>query len=176
MAYSNSIAFTGDAQRLLAAATTILMTHGFAVVYQDDHEIEFAGPGLKSTRQNPILGASTVIIRANHGRLSIEAEYGGVESLRRFMFRFPLLLGLGLGSAFAVMMTAMLVVIRLTGVRFDFGAPIVWWLPILALLPALLAVSPWVVLAPWIRHHLERKTTVAIETLMANLCHLATIA
>lgn len=81
MQYSNSAHFSGDSQRLLAAASTILMTNGFEVVRQDRQQIEFVGPGLNSTRQNPLLGASRVVVRVQDGRLSVDAELGGVESL-----------------------------------------------------------------------------------------------
>ena len=171
MVYSNSVAFSGDPERLLSVASTILMTNGFAVVEQDAARILFAGPGLNSTKQNPLLGASSVHVRASDGLLTIEAEYGGVESLRRFMIRFPLLLGLGIGLAFAVIMLAAIIGMHLSGIDFGAATTVVWWSPLLVMLPALLAVSPWVFLAPWIRQHLERKTTAAIDTLMVNVCH-----
>jgi hypothetical protein len=176
MPYSNSIAFTGDSQRLLASAATILMTNGFAVVQQEGDQIEFVGPGLNSTRQNPILGASRVVVSAKHGRLAVEAEYGGVDALRRFMIQFPLLLGLGLGSVFAVILLMVFMGFYLYGADFGPAWTMAWLSPLLAIVISLLSVSPWFFLAPWIRRHLERKTNVALDTLLINISHSAKVA
>ena len=176
MPYTNSIAFSGDPQRLLAAASTILMTNGFAVVQQDGHRVEFAGPGLSSTKQHPILGASKVVVCADHGQLTVDADYGGVESLRRFMIRFPLLLGLGLGSVFAVILLSVFLGFYCYGADFGPAWTIAWLSPLLAILTSLLSVLPWYFLAPCIRRHIERKTTVALGTLMTNVCHAAKVA
>jgi len=176
MPYTNSIVFIGDPQRLLAAASTILMTNGFAVVQQDGDRIEFSGPGLNSTKQNPILGASKVIVCVERGRLAVEADYGGVEALRRFMIRFPLLLALGLGSVFALILIVVFLGFYLAGADFGPAWPIAWLSPALAIAISLLSVSPWFFLAPWIRRHLEGKTAAALDTMMTNVCHAAKVA
>lgn len=176
MTYSNSLAFTGDAQRVLVAASTILMTNGFVVVHQQGHEIQFVGPGLNSTRQNPLLGASKVTIQVDTGRLTVDADYGGLELLRRLMVRFPLLLGLGLGAFFALTMLSVIVGVCLYAWDIR-GLPTVFWLsPFFGMLTPLLAVSPWFFLAPWLRQHLQRRTTNALDTLLINVCHAAQVA
>jgi hypothetical protein len=176
MTYSNSIAFTGDPQRLLAAAATILMTNGFAVVQQEGDQIEFIGPGLNSTKQNPLLGAARIVVSAKQGRLAVDADYGGVDSLRRFMIRFPLLLGLGLGCIFAVISLIVFLGFYLYGADFGPAWTVAWLSPLFAIAVSLLSVSPWFFLAPWIRRHLERKTTFALDTLMTNVSHAAKMA
>jgi hypothetical protein len=133
MPYTNSIIFSGDPQRLLAAASTILMTNAFTVVEQESQSIEFKGPGLNSTRQNPILGASKVIVGLEDGQLTVNAEYGGVDSLRRFMIRFPLLLGIGLGSVFAVILLSVFLGFYLYGADFGPAWTIAWLSPLLAI-------------------------------------------
>jgi hypothetical protein len=175
MPYSNSVAFNGDPQRLLAAASTILMTNGFAVIQQEGNRIEFVGPGLNSTKQNAILGASKVIVCVENGRLAVEADYGGVDSLRRFMIRFPLLLGLGLGSVFAAILLVVFLGFYLYGADFGPAWTVAWLSPLLAIAVSLLSVSPWIFLAPWIRRHLERKTKDALDTLMINVSHAAKV-
>lgn len=176
MTYSNSVAVTGDAQRVLASASTILMTIGFEVVEQAGDRIEFVGPGLSSTRQNPILGASKLIVGVEHGRLFVNADYGGVDSLRRFMIRFPLLLGIGIGSVFAVILSVVFLVLYILGVDMGPAWAIAWLSPLMAFGIALTSVSPWIFLAPWITRHLQRKTADALDTLMTNVSHAAEMA
>jgi hypothetical protein len=38
-----------------------------------------------------------------------------------------------------------------------------------------LSVSPWFFLAPWTRRHLRQRTTDALDTLMVNVRHAASV-
>ena len=105
----------------------------------------------------------------------MEAEYGGVDALRRFMIRFPLLLGLGLGIAFAVITLLVLAGLYVSGVDFASVSPVFWLAPRLVFATSLLSVAPWIVLAPWIRRRLEQKTAAALDTFLINVRHAAQV-
>lgn len=81
---------------MLQAALVALTNNGFAIVKRDGKSVDLTGPGLNSTRQNPLLGASRIHLELHGHELSLEAELGGVETMRRFLMRFPFMLGLGL--------------------------------------------------------------------------------
>ncbi len=75
MEHSNSITFMGDVD----TARRILMANGFALVAHDDVSMEFTGPGMQSTKQNPILGASRITLEVDREYLRLHAELGGVD-------------------------------------------------------------------------------------------------
>jgi hypothetical protein len=75
---------------------------GFEMVKRQNDSVELLGPGMNSTRQKPVLGATVVRVELRGQQLRLEAELGGIDSLRRFMRRFPLALGLGLGALFGI--------------------------------------------------------------------------
>ena len=129
------------------------MTTGRIVVC-DDARLEAEGPGMNSTRENPLTGASRVRIVHRNGQLQLGAELGGVRKMCRFVAFFPMGLGLALAAFFAV----------LFGMILRQGpSP---WLP--AVIP-LFAVAPWPLIAPALSRHITRRTVRALDTLLSNM-------
>jgi len=148
-----TVPFSGDAGGALAAAQTILAMLGYAVTREGSGAIDATGPGLRSTNQNPVLGASRLRIVASAGTLALEAEMGGVRSMRRFVWLFPPSLILGLILIF--------VMVGLLGGR---GVP--WTV----LFPGgLIQLALWVVLAPFLAGWIDRRTRTALGTLLGNV-------
>lgn len=150
-------------QQVLQSALVLLTTSGFAIVDRRENRVDLEGPGLHSSRQNPILGASRIQLRIVDQQMSLEAELGGVESMRRFLMIFPFALGLGLGLAFAFL-----------------GA--IGWMPplgvglgvdwVLRIGMGMLPVLPWLVISPLLANAIKSRTERALDVLVRNACEL----
>jgi hypothetical protein len=164
--YIKTTDFSGPAERVLAAAITTLTNNGFAIVDRSDVEATLAGPGFNSTRQNPLVGASRITIAARGHTLHVNAELGGVESMRRFLMRFPFLLGLGLGAFFAVFGGVFFG--QLFGVGFGAPGMAGWRWAALTLTMGLLLSVPWIVISPMMVRTIRRRTHRALDVLVDN--------
>jgi hypothetical protein len=166
--FSTSAAVPGNGPRALQFAVTTLTNNGFAITHCDSARATLTGPGLNSSRQNPILGASKIDLRAIDHRLHVDAELGGVDTMRRFLYWFPLLLGLGLGLLFVVGG-------GLFGRQFgvDFGVPWAqgWQWVLFALGCSMLPVAPWLFLSPLMARWIRNRTERALETLANNAAY-----
>jgi hypothetical protein len=150
----------------LHSAVTTLTHQGFRIVRRDASSATLTGPGLNSTRQNPLLGATEVNIRIANAALHLDAELGGVDFMRRFVTWFPLLLGLGLGLLFVVVGGVLL------GQHNGAGFGVAWaqgwrWI-LVAMGAAMLPVLPWLLLSPMIARRILHSTQAAFETLVSN--------
>jgi hypothetical protein len=164
--YSTSAAVSATPAEVLKSALTTLTNNGFAITHRDGASATLTGPGLNSSRQNPILGASKVNLRIVDHRLHVDAELGGVDTMRRFLIWFPLLMGVGLGLCFGVFGGS------LVGRQFDVGFGVPWakgwqWL-LVALAGGMLPVAPWLVLSPMMIRWIRNRTHRALDTL-ANI-------
>jgi hypothetical protein len=164
--FSTSAATTRPTSDVLQRAIATLTNNGFAIITLDENSASLTGPGLNSTRQNPLLGASKVHLELCGQQLRLDAELGGVDSMRRFLMRFPLMLGLGLGLFFGGV--GGIVFGRQFGVGF--GVPwaqgLTWML--LAICGAMLPVSPWLLLSPMMSNMVRNRTQSALTTLVSN--------
>jgi len=138
--------FTGNSARALELARTILASNGFKVRLEGAGSLTATGPGMTSTRRNPLCGISSLRLSVFGGEARAEAELGGVRWMKRFLYGFPPLLGLLLIAVF-----------------FLAGLP-----PFTVLVVAG-ALAPWVVLSPLLVKVLERNTRKALDALLSNL-------
>jgi hypothetical protein len=150
----------------MEAALATLVSNGFAIMHRDKFSANLTGPGLNSTKQNPLLGATNICLELRDQQLRLEAELGGVDSMQRFLTRFPLVLGLGLGLFFGVFGGI------LFGRQFGVGFGVPWaqgatWM-LVAIGGALLPVAPWLVLSPMISRMIRMRTQNALTTLITN--------
>lgn len=164
--FSASSTTQGTSSGVLEFAISTLTNNGFAITHRDAKSVSLTGPGLNSTRQNPILGASKITLRLRENTIAADAELGGVDRMRRFLMRFPFLLGLGLGLFFCVGGGV------LFGQQFGagFGMPGAqgWKWVLLTVGGAMLPVAPWLILSPIMANSIRRRTESAIETLVRN--------
>ena len=160
MEYSNSIHFSGDVEKAFDMASRILMANNFTVVDQDENRLEFTGQGMRSTKQNPILGATRITIEADYENLHLNAELGGVEWMRRFVTYFPKAMAAGLISIYAVVVSCIV-----------FFLPVaVVWQGILLGVPIIgLVFAPWRFISPMMIRMIKRRTDEALDSLLTNI-------
>lgn len=160
-----------DSQSALHAALAILANQGFKIVNHDSRSARLSGPGLNSTRQNPLLGATSIQLVVDEDRLRLDAELGGVDSMHRFLMRFPFLLGIGLGLLFGV--GGGLLFGRNFGVGFGVPWAQGWAWMLFALTLSFLPVAPWLFLSPMIAGSVRTRTQQALSTLANNAVKLS---
>jgi len=168
--FSTSAVTTKPTEDVLQAALVTLTNNGFAIAKRDVKSVDLTGPGLNSTRQNPLLGASRIHLELHGNELSLDAELGGVETMRRFLMRFPFMLGLGLGLFFGVVGGIAF------GRQFGVGFGVPWaqgltWM-LLAIGGAMLPVTPWLFLSPMMSKMIRTRTQNALTTLVTNAVQL----
>jgi hypothetical protein len=169
--YSKSIPFSGDIDAAFAAAANVLGANGFVLHEKGLSRVEFDGPGMRSSRQNPLLGASHLRMEARAGTLSLDAELGGVDTMRRFLIYFPLAMAagffvlIGLGGGFLLEQLG----------ASNRGEPVAregFWLLLTAPL-ALLPFAPWLILSPLMCRAIRRRTIEALDRLLAHIANAA---
>ncbi|MHC4944430.1 MAG: hypothetical protein ACYTG7_15550 [Planctomycetota bacterium] len=147
MDHQASIRFSGDPAKALETARSVLALNGFKVSSQGEGTILAEGPGLKSTRQNPLLGMTRAQITVRQSSIDLEAELGGVRFMQRFIVIFPPALVLFLALVFYL-------------VPMKGETPSYLWLYM---------ILPWIVIGPLIAKIMKRSTVKAIETLLHNM-------
>lgn len=115
-----------------------------------DTTLEFSGPGLRSTEQNPLLGISSGRLMVTGNAIWIRAELGGVSQLFRMMLLFLVSLAIALCAVLWLALHGRL------------STPLLLALGIAPL-------TPWIVLLPLMNRRMKRVTVRAIKTLLDNL-------
>jgi hypothetical protein len=152
MEYSKTVPFTGNGTRALEVARSTFMGQGFQIAANSDYELRVTGPGMNSTRENPLKGVSEASIIIRSAAIEIKATLGGAQKMKTFLRFFPLGMFLFFLIVFGVLALSLP----------DFRRPWIFLIPVLAL-------SPWLFLAPLIARSIERKTTQAVDTLLSNM-------
>jgi hypothetical protein len=154
MEYSKTVSFTGRASKALEVARSTFLPQGFQLVTSTEHELRVTGPGINSTRENPLKGISeaSIIIRPSTSVIEMVATLGGVEKMKKFLIFFPL----GMALLFLIVFGILALTLP------DFRRPWIFLIPILAL-------SPWLFLAPLLARAIGKRTVQAIDTLLNNM-------
>jgi hypothetical protein len=152
MEYAKTVPFTGRASKALYVAQSTFISQGFQIVANTDSELRVTGPGMSSTRENPLRGVSEATIIVRPEAIEIKAILGGVERIKTFLRFFPL------GMALFFLLVFGVLALTVPVLR-------IWWI---FLIP-LLALSPWLFLAPMIARSTEKRTTQAVDTLLNNM-------
>jgi len=167
MNYTRSIPFAGAPGKALASAPATLAANGFQITDKRDSLLEMVGPGMTSTRQNALVGATKICIRAGRGQLELEADLGGARAMRRFVRVLPLALATG----FAVLFGPVMGIIFGQVFGVGFGVPFApGWLWLAFAVPlAVLPGVPGAFLSPMIARSVHSRTLRALDTLLANM-------
>lgn len=167
MDYETEIGIDSDAHSVVNHAVHTLVGCGMTLDRREMKEATLSGPGLRSTNQNPLLGATSIrLIERDHptSRVIIHADLGGVRWMGKFIIRLPLFLAMGFLSLYAV--------VELVGPQFGMPA-----IPDLArwtvLSSILLTTLPWFAIRPLFVRKLTTKTEQAIENLIRSADQLA---
>lgn len=143
-----SVPFRGNRSAAIDVARTTLLAVGFEITAESEGELQAEGPGLRSTRQSPLLGASRYRFRVGSANIRVEALLGGVRNMKLFLFVFP--------AGLALLLMALFAILRMEN----------WWVPALA-------VSPWVVISPLMAVMVQRRTTRAVDGLARSMARAA---
>jgi hypothetical protein len=154
--YRTTIPFRGDLAKAFDMALAALTPIGFRVIRKEASSLELAGPGMTSTKQSALLGASRLHLAVRGSELSVDAELGGVQRMSRFILYFPP--GLCLFLFIVVVATFALVSPQALGRSAA----------IAAVATGANAVI-WVLLAPLLVRHVRRRSCRAVETLALNV-------
>ncbi len=152
--------------KILNAALGILANNGFVIVERSNDSAIVTGPGLRSTRQNPVLSATRIQINVDDNQVRLNAELGGVASMQKFVLLFPFAIGFALSVFFAVAGGWFF------GKQFGIGFGVPWakgwsWFMVaigIGMLPAL----PWLVISPWMAKMIGNNTQRALDALVTN--------
>jgi hypothetical protein len=156
MQYHVTVPFGGNAARAFDMAVASLTMLGFQIAAKDSAALEFVGPGMKSTRQSALLGASRIRIEAGADSLSLDAELGGVASMARFIALFPaglclflFAIGVGIASITAPQHLVMIAAIAAASVAIN--------------------IVIWLVLAPILTRYIKGRSCRAVDALLKNM-------
>lgn len=154
MEYSKTVPFTGRASKALEVARSTFLPQGFQLTANTEYELRVTGPGINSTRENPLKGISeaSIIIRPSTSAIELMATLGGVRKMKLFLIFFPL------GMALLFLIVFGVLALNLP----DFRRPWIFLIPILSL-------SPWIFLAPLMARSIAKRTVQAIDTLLNNM-------
>jgi hypothetical protein len=165
--YSKSIPFHGDVNKALDFATVVLAKNSFIIQNKKGSALEMLGPGMRSNRQDPILGVSRIHISADRSQLIVDAELGGVDRMRRFLTYFPVSMALGFILLFGGV--AGLIFGQLSGVGFGVPAAPGWWWLAMTVPISVFPLLPWLFLSPLMIRSIRKKTVLALDTLLNNM-------
>ncbi len=142
--YEFTTAFRGDPERAFARAKEALLAQGFEILPGSSAELRATGPGMRSTRQPALLGASELRFQLSASTLTVSATLGGVARVKAFVTLFPVGLILSLVALLAALGQ---------GVSY---------------LGLGLAV-PWLFASPLMAALIERRTTRAVDRLARSM-------
>jgi hypothetical protein len=80
-------------------AEAALCALGFRITQRTNETLELIGPGMNSSRESALLGASGIRIHCGDSQLTLEADLGAVARMERFVLFFPVGLCVVLGVA-----------------------------------------------------------------------------
>jgi hypothetical protein len=164
--YSVSIPANDDTFDSLTKAVRALTAVGFSVVKQDERRVELRGPGLRSTKQNPLLGATKIELRSTNRAVQMDAELGGVQTMQKFLTWFPALLGLTLAVVFSAV--GGIIFGQVFGIGFGIPVAPGWKWIVVSFGVAFLPILPWLVLSPLMIHMIRKRTILALKKLLQS--------
>jgi hypothetical protein len=100
LVYHASRPFQGDVDKAFDLAVDALSALKFGLDSRTADSIRLTGPGMKSNRQNPLVGASQLEITLHHGQLDLTADLRAAERMMRFARTFPIALSCVVGVTF----------------------------------------------------------------------------
>jgi hypothetical protein len=152
--YTASVPFHGDTEKAFGLAESALTSIGFRIVQRTDHALDLVGPGMNSSRESALVGASQIQFRHGHGELAVEAKLGGVERMSRFVTLFPIGLCLFLFVVFSVIFGF---VVRQRG----------WVIPVAGATGGIAVL--WLLLGPVMARGIRARTCRGLDALVSNM-------
>jgi len=144
-----------DSEKAVDAAVSVFIQHGFQIIQKSETAVELTGPGMISSRQNPLVGISRIRIFQSRGSLSVEAEFESIRKLIKYIAVFIV----GMGVFFVI----------LFGILFTRQGQPMSRIVLISLAP----LAPWPILLPVIIIWLKSRTSRALDVLLSNIAYLA---
>jgi hypothetical protein len=154
MQYTSSLPFRGDQAKAFELAASALTALGFRLTERTESSLQFVGPGMNSSRESGLMGATGIRISGDRDQLSLEADLGGMARLSRFAMFFPL----GLFLAIAIVSAVVLAVLH---------GPGDWMFAVAAPMGVMAII--WSVLGPLMARSFRARTERALDTLLSNM-------
>lgn len=155
----------------LQVALSILANNGFAIITRDKCCASVTGPGLNSTRQNPLLGATKISIAIDGNQLKLDAELGG--PLQRFVTLLPLSVRLGVGLLLCILGVSFG---QAFGVGFGVPGAHGWTWSLIAIGGGMFFALTWFTFSRFMSDMIKGSTEVALTNLVNNAVHLSKAA
>jgi hypothetical protein len=143
-----------DSEKAVDAAANVFIQHNFQIVEKSETAIELTGPGMISSRQDPLVGISKIRISKSSGSLSVEAQFDSIRRLIKYLAIFIV----GMGVFFVI----------LFGILFTRQGQSMGIIVLISLAP----LAPWPVLLPLITIWLKSRTARALDVLLSNIDYL----
>jgi len=144
-----------DSEKAVDAAANVFIQHSFQIDQKSETALELTGPGMISSRQNPLVGISNIRISQSRGSLSVEAQFDSIRRLIKYLAVLIIVMGVFFVILFGILFTRQ-------------GQP-VGTVVLISLAP----LAPWPVLLPLIMAWLKCRTARALDVLLSNAAHLA---
>lgn len=144
---------------LRQAAIQLLAARDFRLTSENSGQIEFRGPGMRSSRQPAIVGASFIRVTQSYSKVTVEATLGGAKWMGKFIRYFPMALGLGLDLILSIVFLLVLPS-PLVGITIATSA-------------VMINVVLWAILGPPIARSIERKSREAVVAFVDNMIAMA---
>lgn len=154
MQYAATSPFRGDARGAFGLAESSLTALGFRLTGRTADSLEMTGPGMSSSREDGLMGATLVTVTGGRGELGITADLGGVAFLSRFVTYFPPALCLFLAAVLSAVF----------GVLFGPGL----WLAAVAAATGGETLL-WLLLGPHLARGFRKRTDRALDALLADM-------
>jgi hypothetical protein len=85
--YKKNFELKGNPAKALEMLLNIFIQSNFRIIKKEAFSFELEGPGMNSTRQNPLVGISEAKVVFEDNILLVQVVMGGVAKMRRFMIR-----------------------------------------------------------------------------------------
>jgi hypothetical protein len=154
MQYAASLPFRGDTDRAFGLAESALTAIGFRVTGRTTGSLEMIGPGMNSSRESALVGASRIHVQSGPGELELGADLGGVARMSRFVTLFPIGLVLVLGVVLSVVFGVL-------------QGPGIWVAVVAAVVGG--NVVLWLLLGPLMARWIRARTCRGLDALLANM-------
>ncbi len=154
MQYTGSLPFKGNSDKAFGLAESALTALGFRLTQRTASSLEMTGPGMNSSRESVLVGASRVHVNKGNGELTMEADLGGVQRMTRFVMLFPITLCLFLALLFGVVFTVA-------------NGPGNWMFAVAGAVGV--NALTWMILGPWMARRFHKRTCDGLDTLLANM-------
>jgi hypothetical protein len=148
MEYQNAKHVSGEAAAAAKQIVDSLTAQGFRIAREQRGSVDLLGPGMQSSRQNPLVGASNVVVSSRRREVIVEADFGAVRRLIRT-------LGVVIFAMAILFFVMFAFVVRPENWFVRFVVPV-------------LPLAPWPILLPWMSWLFRRRTARAFDTLLQN--------